>query len=145
MFNIKNVIRKKNKHFLINILIMIKVRFNLSRGINYMKWKIEYPNGDKVYINPESHNLMMYNVLLKNRPKTAEKIFNGGHKVVCAWIYCQTLNIVDIDNEKKISYDIHKKISYNPRKIPNWVHGVDIIDDNRFDVIITNGRSLYIN
>ena len=30
----------------------IKVRFNLGRGQNYLKWKVVYPNGDVEYISP---------------------------------------------------------------------------------------------
>jgi len=31
----------------------IKVRFNLGKGVNYMKWKIEYPDGRVLYSDPE--------------------------------------------------------------------------------------------
>ena len=27
----------------------IKVRFNLGRGANFMKWKVQYPNGEVQY------------------------------------------------------------------------------------------------
>ena len=53
---------------------MIKVRFNLSRGANYMKWKVEYPDGTKEYLSPETHRLIMTKALLKNYKKTAQKI-----------------------------------------------------------------------
>ena len=26
-----------------------KIRFNLGRGQNYMKWKVEYPDGNSLY------------------------------------------------------------------------------------------------
>lgn len=38
----------------------IKVRFNLGRGVNYMKWKIQYPDKIKYY-DPEKYHLILKN------------------------------------------------------------------------------------
>ena len=73
----------------------IKVRFNLGRGKNYMKWKIQYPNGNILYYNPSEVQFVMTNCQLRNYKKVAEKIFNGGNKVVCAWVLCEEINIID--------------------------------------------------
>lgn len=96
----------------------IKVRFNLGRGENYMKWKIHYPSGEVIYVHPTSCQLVMKNCQLKNSKKTAEKIYNGQHKTVCAWVLCDDVEVrYDnfIDNEEN-------RIMYNPRKIPHWVN-----------------------
>jgi len=36
-----------------------KVRFYLGRGKNYMKWRIQYPNGDILYIAPDECQLQL--------------------------------------------------------------------------------------
>ena len=61
----------------------IKVRFNLGRGKNFMKWKVTYP--DRVeYHNPNDVQLVMTDCVFKNHKGVAQKIFNDGEKVVCA-------------------------------------------------------------
>jgi hypothetical protein len=54
----------------------IKVRFNLSRGVNYLKWKVEYPDGNVMYYYPTGVQLIMGDCTLKNYKKVAEKIHN---------------------------------------------------------------------
>ena len=94
----------------------IKVRFNLGKGKNYMKWKIEYPSGVVEYVHPTNCQLVMKNCQLKNSRKTAEKIFNGQHKTVCAWVLCDDIEVKYgnfITTEKN-------RIMYNPKKFPYW-------------------------
>jgi hypothetical protein len=101
----------------------IKVRFNLSRGENYMKWKVQYPDGKSVYYDPTSTQLHMHNCILKNNRKTAEKIMNGQHKTVCAWVLCDS---IDIRTDSFVPYDIDPnniRVKYNPRENPFWVLG----------------------
>lgn len=119
---------------------MIKVRFNLSRGANYMKWKIEYPDGTKEYLSPETHRLIMTKSLLKNYKKTAQKIFDGGEKVVCAWVMCESIEILETQPKDLINHT--NTISYNPRVTPNWVYLGDNADGFIFNIISSNGRVL---
>ena len=101
----------------------IKVRFNLGRGENYMKWKIQYPSGTVEYCSPTSTQLVMYNCTLKNNRKTAEKIMNGQHKTVCAWILCDS---IEVKYNSFNTYDNDPnniRLSYNPRVNPFWVLG----------------------
>ena len=70
----------------------IKVRFNLGRGKNYMKWKIESKSGVE-YHSPDNVQLIMFNCVLKNNKKMAQRIFNGENKNVCAWILCESIII----------------------------------------------------
>ena len=118
---------------------MIKVRFNLSRGRNYMKWKVEYPNGDKVYLNPDECTLIMHNTLLKNNRKVSEKIYNGHHKMVCAWVLCEHIEIVNQVNQKSTIVDNHI-VRYNPRVTPNWVYQSNNVDNFKFGKLITYNR-----
>ena len=59
----------------------IKVRFNLGRGKNYMKWKVQYPSGNVEYFNPSDVQLILKNCQLKNNRKTAEKICMDNCKI----------------------------------------------------------------
>ena len=65
----------------------IKVRFNLGKGKNYMKWKLQFPTHSEYY-SPSEYNLAMFGCTLKNSKTTAKKIHDGAHKTVCAWILC---------------------------------------------------------
>lgn len=99
----------------------IKVRFNLGKGVNYMKWKIQYPNGAVEYASPTSTQLVMKGCTLKNSKKTAEKIFNGEHKTVCAWILCDSIQVKFDGFEAYDRYNC-PTLKYNPRVEPNWVY-----------------------
>ena len=120
---------------------MIKVRFNLSRGENYMKWKIEYPDGTKEYVSPETHRLFITQALLKNYKKTAQKIFDGGAKVVCAWIMCESIQVVKMESTE-LNQSNSRIIRYNPRVAPNWVYKGFDADGELFENIRTNGRTV---
>ena len=100
----------------------IKVRFNLSRGQNYMKWKIQYPSGAVEYRDPCNTQLVMRNCTLKNSRKTAEKIFGGEHKTVCAWILCNEINIKSDSFEQYDQVPDYDRLRYNPRVNPFWVN-----------------------
>jgi hypothetical protein len=99
--------------------IRTKVRFNLSRGKNYMKWKVTSPQGVEYY-SPTDTQIIMKGCNLKNNRKTALKIFNGEHKTVCAWVICDS---VEIKTGEFVPYDIMDKtqLSYNPKVLPFWV------------------------
>jgi len=129
----------------------IKVRFNLARGKNYMKWKIKYPSGEVEYHSPTDTQLLMTGCTLKNSRITAEKIFNGQHKVVCAWVLCKN---VQVKLNDFVSYDIgnNPRIKYNPRVKPYWVavptgiHSEDInVDGAYFNEIGSVDNKLFIS
>jgi len=117
----------------------IKVRFNLGRGKNYMKWKIESKTGVE-YHYPADVQLKMYGCQLKNNRKMAEKIFNGENKDVCAWVLCDAIDI-KFDNFEKIW--VKDKLTYNPRKQPHWVWNNWDVDNKRIDEIITIDYGMY--
>jgi hypothetical protein len=117
----------------------IKVRFNLSRGVNYLKWKVEYPDGNVMYYYPTGVQLVMGDCTLKNYKKVAEKIHNGANKSVCAWVLCKTLEL-KFDN---FITDNTTQIKFNPRVQPNWIINGEVSDGKKLDSIHSIGHSLF--
>jgi hypothetical protein len=120
----------------------IKVRFNLGAGKHFMKWKIEGPLGVE-YHDPDKVQLILYNCQLKNNKKTAQKIFNGVHKTVCAWILCDSISINHLDTPGyEVLYGLNR-IKYNPRVEPNWTLNDCNCDNFKIKCIVTTGNKLF--
>jgi len=122
----------------------IKVRFNLSKGPNYMKWKVQQPDGGVVYYSPTDTQLVMHNCTLKNNRRTAEKIMSGQHKTVCAWILCDS---IDVKTESFVAYDTdpnNTTVRYNPRVNPYWTRNNTSVDGFKFNEIATVDYKLFI-
>jgi hypothetical protein len=120
----------------------IKVRFNLGAGKHYMKWKIEGPLGVE-YHDPNKVQLILYNCQLKNNKKTAQKIFDGVHKTVCAWVLCDSISINYLDTPGyEILYGLDH-IKYNPRVSPNWTLNDCNYDNFKLARLITTGNKLF--
>jgi hypothetical protein len=117
----------------------IKLRFNLGRGKNYRKWKIEYPDSKPIYLDPNEVKLVLEGCLLKNYKKTAQRIYDGLNKTVCSWVICDNIIIT-----KPIPHLGGKVISYNPRVKPHWVFEGNDADNLTFDNIISDGRQLFV-
>jgi len=118
----------------------IKVRFNLSKGKNFGKWKIWSKSGCE-YHSPEIVQLILYNCQLKNNRKTAQKIYDGENKEVCAWILCESITINHLDQFKNLQSNI--QIKYNPRKNPYWdINNIDS-DNLILEKIFTNEKKIY--
>lgn len=119
----------------------IKVRFNLGKGKNYMKWKIQYPDGKVEYHQPTDIQLVMNGCVLKNQKKTAVKIFEGSNKTVCAWILCQS---IQIRKDLQLADNQHR-VRYNPRIAPNWVtENGENADGMEFDEIYSVNSNLFV-
>ena len=118
----------------------VKVRFNLGRGKNYMKWKVEV-DGRSEYYSPEEHNLLLFGCQLKNSRKTAEKIHQGANKSVCAWILCDWFALA----QNCVLPEATMRLTYNPRVRPNWMAGAEVADDQQFEHIWSDGRKLFTN
>jgi len=113
-----------------------KVRFNLGRGKNFMKWKVESDKGI-VYLEPSEVNLKMTNTSLRNRKKKDQGIKDGDHKSVCSWILCDEVTFTTEKHEGE-------QIRYNPRVNPIWMNADgDNIDGTTYDVLFTNNRNIY--
>jgi hypothetical protein len=119
----------------------IKVRFNLSAGKNYMKWKVEYPDRKPEYYDPKEVQLVLGGCVLKNRKTTALKIFEGAHKTVCAWVLCQHITIYKA-GAVEIAENCHQ-IKYNPRVRPNWMWGEEVMDGCSLPTMVSEANRLY--
>jgi hypothetical protein len=118
-----------------------KVRFSLQKGDNYMKWRIVYPDGSVYYYHPDEVQLVMRGCTLKNNKRAATKIFNGETtKVVCAWILCDDVSVSHSNFIGATPY----KVSYNPRKEPNWVIGEENADNTMREIIYSVGKELLL-
>jgi hypothetical protein len=131
--------------------LRIKVRFNLGRGKHYMKWKIQSSAGVEYY-SPEDVDLVLKNCQLKNNRKVAERIFNGENKDVCAWIICDSVEIVESKSKElkeaklKLSALIEfSRIRYNPRIHPYWTILDECVDNNSYDRLYTIGKRIFIS
>lgn len=124
----------------------IKVRFNLGRGPNYMKWKIQYPTGESLYYHPTGVQLVLRGCVLKNSKSTAEKIFRGeSNKTVCAWILCDDIDVITSGFTQHDSDPGNIRLSYNPRKNPYWVIGEGTYGDGaKFSEISSIDYRLYV-
>lgn len=117
----------------------MRVRFNLGKGQNYMKWQVRDGNQVKHY-NPDQVTLIMKGCKLCNNASTAKKIFNGARKSVCAWIDCQSVEIIEPNDRTP-----EETIQFNPRISPHWRSSSnENIDGSFFDVILSNGKKLYV-
>ena len=116
-----------------------KVRFNLGRGKNYLKWKIEHPDKEPEYLDPNEVQLVLRNCELKNNQTSSKKIFDGANKRVCSWVLCESMEV------KRNDFSTHSEnqIRYNPRVQPNWLSNGENVDGEKFDTIISDGRRLF--
>lgn len=117
------------------------VRFHLGRGENYQKWQVS-ENGEVRYYDPDGTTLRMTNCRLRNRQGTAQRIFSGDNKTVCAWVACDT---VEADPRPSQAPEGWSRVSYNPRVAPNWIAGGRNCDGEQVPELVSAGRGLYGN
>ena len=120
-----------------------KVRFNLGRGENFMKWKVTFPDESVEYYDPDTHTIIMSGCKLRNSPATAQKIHDGANKTVCAWIDADNVSVTNRDYQ--ILWNVDKELRFNPREQPHWTYVGDIpnIDNKQIDLIVSQGRRLW--
>jgi len=131
---------------------MYKVRFHLGRGKNFMKWQVtsNLNTGDGTgakhivsYINPEENQLAMLGCKLSLQPTAAQKIHDGANKTVCAWIECETVQVLEVNRIKPNEQDY--RIKFNPRQSPNWTDGYNnVVSGNEYEILFTNDRTLWV-
>ena len=122
----------------------IKVRFNLSAGKNYMKWKVEYPDRKPEYYDPKEVQLLLGGCTLKNHRKTAQKIYEGANKTVCAWVRCEKLFTRTQDFLRLDSYADITQLKYNPKRLPHWFVGPGMdVDGSEWGLIVTIDYKLF--
>jgi hypothetical protein len=117
-----------------------KIRFNLSRGANYMKWQITTSQNEKIYLEPNT-NIILKKCILKNYPKIAKKIYLGSNKTVCAWIQFEKFKQI----ESKFNFKLQNKITFNPKITPNWINSCnENIDNEQFEFIIIKNKCMFV-
>jgi hypothetical protein len=118
---------------------MFKIRFHLGAGENFGKWQIKKPDGTVEYVDPEMHDILMWKGTLKNRKATAQKILDGAHKAVCAWIECEDYNICQ--NMSMPNY--WGEIKFNPKKCNHWTNEqYGDLDGKTYTIIYSYGKQL---
>jgi len=105
-----------------------------------MKWKVQHPDGSVVYYSPTDNQLVMIGCTFKNYRKTAQKIFDGGEKVACAWILCKDIEVYSGQWFK----DESRRVRYNPRVQPNWVFDGQVMDNDGVPKLHTIDYGVYI-
>jgi hypothetical protein len=118
-----------------------RVRFNLGKGKNYMKWRVLRPDGTVEFLDPSEVQLVMIGCTFKNSKKAAQKIFEGANKTVCAWVLCDELRV-----ERPLEFSDNQDIqaAYNPRVAPNWRIAETDVDDRNTPVLHTIGKNIYL-
>ena len=118
-----------------------RVRFNLGKGKNYMKWRVLRPDGTVEFLDPSEVQLVMIGCTFKNSKKAAQKIFEGANKTVCAWVLCDELRV-----ERPLEFSENQDIqaAYNPRVAPNWRIAETDVDDRNTPVLHTIGKNIYL-
>ena len=118
-----------------------KVRFNLSRGENYMKWKVMYNDGRVDYHPPAEVQIIMFGCTLSNSRKTAEKIFSGETtKVVCAYVKCEDVQVITND----FKTESNTQVKYNPREMPFWNIDGENVDGNYYKELFTIDYKVFL-
>lgn len=118
-----------------------KVRFNLGKGENYMKWKVEYNTGRVEYHHPSEVQLILHDCTLKNNRKAAQRIFTGETtKVVCAHVLCKRVEVITEDFLPETT----AHLKYNPRVLPFWnLDGMNV-DGSEYKELFTVDYKLYL-
>lgn len=119
-----------------------KIRFHLGAGKNFMKWRVENTRTKQVvFFSPDEYELKLINCKLYNQKKSAEKIYDGGTKTVCAWIMAQKVDICIGGGSHNLDTN---RLTYNPRVAPNWMDSNNNnVDKIEFDSLITIGKKLF--
>ena len=124
---------------------MYAFRIDLKKGKTYGFWQLrDCPTNSKLgkelaLINPNTHTIIMHDCLLYNSKGTTAKIFEGKmNKAVCAWIVCESYEIVPIRDVKG------KEITFSPRVKPYFELNGTNVDKQTFKTITTCGKRMYV-
>jgi len=123
-------------------MIKTRVRFHLAHGPNFQNWQVKC--GDSVdYYDPSEYVLHMENCKLRNQPLTAQKIYHGANKTVCAWIECDSVTAVPSGNGMLPAVDF---LYYNPKHKPYWhLTSGQNADNTVFDTLSTQGKMVVVS
>lgn len=117
---------------------MIRVRFNLGRGENFKKWKLIFEDDrDPIHLDPGLTQMVLIKPKLINRRGSAESIYKGKNKFVCAWVECEDVLVGSFEVDERT------EVSYNPRVVPYWVEDGEDVDLKQYDRLVTNGNKIF--
>jgi hypothetical protein len=129
---------------------MVKLRFNLGKGPRYKKWQVRVFDSkrqltEEHYFEPENVVIFLKDATLINSKTTAQKIFDGKHKTVCAWVEATRIWVNHKDEvQMVVKCTEDNKLRYNPKKAPYWVNKDNLDRDNeQYGWLVTQGRNLY--
>ena len=94
---------------------MLKVRYHLLKGPYHGYWQFKDTKTKEVfYHKPSDKIIKIYDCILHNNRRVAEKIFIGKNKDVCSWVKFSKMEFVpDMPS-------ICTHIRYNPKVLPYW-------------------------
>ena len=125
---------------------MYAVRRNLRKGEKFGWLQVHeavgrggIKKGSKdVFVNPAKHSLKMTNCYLHNSLARTSKIHLGMiHKERCAWIVCESFEIV------KQESSTGDEISFNPRIAPHFMLKGENVDGEKFTKLTTLGAKIF--
>lgn len=137
---------------------MIKVRYHLQHGPDYMKWQFKRAGEVLFYLEPAKNVVKLTNCVLHNNTKLAEKIYMGKNKDVCAWIRCKHYEVLPPDFHTCVKVSPYSSgelanisktcthLRYNPKVLPYWhtVSGKNI-DGLAFDELYLTVEGVFYN
>lgn len=97
--------------------------------------------GISQHYDPDKVTLIMTDCTLFNRKEDAQKIMDGGHKRVCAWLLCEDIEVTD---KLAIVGTKDGHLMFNPRITRHWVMDGEDMDGRKTPLIYSSGRELYI-
>lgn len=123
---------------------MYAIRRDLKGGKTHGFWQISKCRirsklGKAIeYIDGKKYTLILKGCYLHNSVAAAKKIFEGADRERCAWIVCDSFEIVPIKDIDGI------EISYNPKKSPHYLCDDENVDKTEHDCITTKNYQMYV-
>ncbi len=113
-----------------------------------MTWQVTDRANDrfKDYYNPDICSIHMKDCVFGNHPATAQRIFDGKHKTVCAWVDCSEIHVsyVKAPDYEKPDVKNLMQFRYNPKKSIHWNTDIDDNADGLMvEHLVTHNRKIY--
>ena len=124
---------------------MIAIRRDLKKGKTFGHWQIsECKTRSKLgkaveYIDGTKYSLILKDCYLHNSVATAKKIHDGAYRERCAWIVCQSYEVVPTTDNINGT-----EVTYNPKKSPHYMSNGVNIDKTEHSIIQTQNYKMYV-
>jgi hypothetical protein len=111
-----------------------KIAFHLARGAHFQHWQIKGDDGQILYFNPSSVDLVLHSCTLHNQKAASLKIYKGGDKARCAWVSFESFDVLPAGTNAAGT-----PVRFNPRSCPTWqVNGQPEQDGRKFARLTTS-------